>query len=70
MTNFDYTSVSSNLSFPVGSSDADAQCLNITIINDDALEGDQMFALSLTTLDRNAMIAGNVTAITITDSDG
>ena len=56
----------------MGSSDTDTQCLNITIINDDALEGDQIFALTLLlpTQDPSVVIIRNMTAIIITDNDG
>ena len=59
------------MTFVPGSANGTLECLPmLAIIDDDALEGDQSFTLTLTTFDPNVVIQGNMTAITITDNDG
>ena len=59
-----------NLVFLSGSDFNSAECVNISIVDDGALEGDQHFSLALSTTDTDVVVAGNVTLITITDNDG
>lgn len=66
----DYTAVSSDKIFVTGSTNGATRCVNITIIDDNALEGEQTFSVILTTED-SAIILGIPTAIvTIQDDDG
>ena len=69
MFDTDYTSISSDEVFPSGSTDG-TMCVNITILDDTALEGNQSFTLTLTTSDPDVVLGNNVTIITITDNDG
>ena len=58
--------------FISGSPDGAMVCVNITIVDDGALEGNQTFMVTLRTLDPNdaVMVAMNTTTITIMDNDG
>ena len=66
----DYTSVSSDEVFTTGSTDNDTRCVNITIEDDEALERDETFTVTLTTSDPNVMLGQDMTTITIVDNDG
>ena len=66
----DYTSVSSNEVFPSGSTDTDTRCVNITLEDDEALERDETFTVTLTTSDPNVMLGQDVTTVTVVDNDG
>ena len=70
MAGFDYIPVSSNRTFVSGSLNNATRCVDISIIEDSALESNQTFTLTLTVLDAsiNAGIP-EVTTITITDND-
>jgi hypothetical protein len=59
------------LDFAVGSMPGDSHCINVSITDDSALEGDETFivALMLTTSDPNVVLGTDMTAITITDND-
>ena len=70
VASFDYISVISPTTFASGSPDNATRCLNITIVDDDALEGDQTFISSLTTADPDVILGTTQTDITITDNDG
>ena len=65
----DYERVHSEQAFVSGSSDGATSCVDIAIINDLALEGDQTFILSMTTSDPQVMIGAGDTNVTITDND-
>ena len=56
--------------FATGSSDGDEECVNITILEDDALETSETFTVTLTTSDPDVMIDTNVTTVVILDNDG
>ncbi len=43
--------------------------MDVSIINNDVLEGDKTFAVILTTSDRN-LLGNNLATITIVDDDG
>ena len=62
---------SSHHMFASGSSDGTTECVNIMIVDDDALEGNQTFTVSLRTADTNdeVMVVANLTRITIIDDD-
>jgi hypothetical protein len=62
---------STSLDFAVASMPGDTHCINVTINEDSALEGDETFnvALMLTTSDPNVVLGTDMTAITIIDND-
>ena len=63
----DYGGVASTVTFESGDTE---QFVNISIVNDDVLEGVEMFTATLTTDDSNVDISSNDTAfITIVDND-
>ncbi len=66
---FDYVSLAPNLIFTSGSADNAVRCVNISILEDTALEGNQTFTVALTTSDPDVML-GTGMYITITDNDG
>ena len=69
----DYISPSSpHQMFAFGSTDGTTECVNIVIVDDDALEGNQTFTVSLKTQDPNdeVMVVANLTRITIIDNEG
>ena len=56
--------------FVTGSTDSSMECVNITILDDDAFEGDQTFTVSISTSDLSVMFGTNTMSVTITDNDG
>ncbi len=70
MTSFDYVKIFSNEIFTSGSTDNATRCVDIFILDDEALEGNQAFNVTLTTLDLDVMLGTDMTTITITDNDG
>ena len=56
--------------FITGSTNSDTQCVDLLIVDDSALEGDQAFTLILATLDPDVILRETTTTITITDNDG
>jgi hypothetical protein len=70
MAGVDYTSISEVKTFSSGSPDSAARCVNIPILDDGALEGNETFTLTLTTSDPDVMLGNNVTTITIIDNEG
>ena len=62
-------SLSSVETFVAGSTDNATRCVNITILDDAALEGNQTFTLTLSTSDPDVVLGNNVTVITIEDND-
>ena len=44
--------------------------VNITIVNDNIMEGTEMFSATLTTADPNVMIGDGTATVTILDEDG
>ena len=65
----DYSSGHFLETFPSGSTNNATQCVGIFIVDDNALEGDQIFTLSLTTSDPSLILGTNLTTITITHND-
>lgn len=49
---------------------ASTRCVTIPILDDDALEDDKAFTVTLTTLDPNVILGIDMTTITINDDDG
>ncbi len=52
-----------------GPSTAITQCRNVTIVNDDALEGDELVQLSLESLDSAVVISNRIVNVIIIDLD-
>ena len=69
MEGIDYIFAPSNLTFPSGSTDSTPGCVNISITDDAALEGNQTFTVTLTTSDPDVLLGNNVTVVTIEDND-
>lgn len=67
---YDYINISLNQTFATESTNGAANCVSISIVDDDALEGNETFAVELATLDRDVIIMNNKTTIIITDNDG
>ena len=65
-----YITVFTTEVFASGSIDNATKCVDITIIDDGAFEGDQTFTVALATADPDVMLKNNMTAITITDNYG
>lgn len=70
MANSDYTSISSDEVFTSGPTDNATRCVDITLLPEDPLEGDQTFTVMLTTSDPDVMLGTSVTTITIINDDG
>ena len=72
MNGFDYTGITmAPVAFPAGSMDTTEQCLNISILGDsDALEGDEMFTVTLMDSDDDVMLNNAMTNIAISDNEG
>ena len=66
----DYVSVSMDVVFPAGTSNGGMQCIDVTIIDDIEMEGDETFTVTLTTSSSTVNLVNAVTTITITDNDG
>ena len=66
----DYVSASMDVVFPVGTSNGGMQCIGVIIIDDSEMEGDETFAVTLTTLSSAVTLGNAVTTITITANDG
>jgi hypothetical protein len=70
MAGEDYFSISEVEIFTSGSPDGATRCVDIPILNDGTLEGEQTFTLTLTTSDPEVMLGNNVTTIIIIDNEG
>ncbi len=64
----DYMEASSPLVFPAGSEDGALACA-INIIDDSALEDEEAFTVTLSTMETYVMLGNNQTDITISDND-
>lgn len=56
------------LIFPIGSTNGSVQCINISIIDDDEIEGDETFEITIFSF--TVMIRNQQTVITIIDNEG
>ncbi len=64
----DYGGITTNLTFAIG---VTSQCIDISIFEDNALEGNQSFQFVLSSNDRGVALFENSTSlITIMDNDG
>ncbi len=66
----DYIRFSSNNTFSSGSIDNDTRCVDVSIVDDDVLEGNQNFIVTLTTPDPNVILGNEMTTVAIIDNDG
>ena len=46
------------------------QCINISIVDDTALERDEVFSVILTTIDLSVILSPNISTALIIDNDG
>ena len=65
----DYTTTSSDVLFNSGSRTNDTRCINVAILEDSALELDEVFDVTLTTLDPSVILTSRVTTIAIRDNE-
>ena len=70
MAGGDYISAISAETFTSGSMGGAARCVNISIIDDRALEDNETFTVVLTTSDPDVILGTSRTTVTITDNDG
>ena len=70
MSGNDYSAIQSAETFTSGAARNNSICVDITVIDDSALEGDQTFSLMLNTLDPDVLILINTSIIKIIDNDG
>ena len=70
MAGSDYNAISSTLEFPVNSTSGDEQCINITIVDDNDVEGDEMFTVTLERIIGAVTLSQGTTVVTITDNEG
>ena len=62
--------VSIDYVFPVGSGEGSMQCINVSIIDDALLEGNETFIIELMASDVDVLTPANITIVTITSVDG
>jgi hypothetical protein len=68
--NRDYQFATTSIILPPGTGDGDLRCLNITILDDDLIEGDEIFTLRLRITAGNGVTLGrSTTTVTITEDD-
>ena len=67
MSSSDYNILSEMLTFPTDSSAGTMQCINITITDDEVLEEDETFTVTLTLNTAGVTLGDSETAVTITD---
>ena len=70
MAGYDFCGAIENGIFTLGSTNNSMRCFAISIIDDAALEGNQTFRVTLSTLDPNVMLGTSMTTVTIMDNDG
>ena len=56
--------------FPAGSINGSTQCIDITITDDEVLEADETFTVTLTTMTPRVIVGNGQTAVTITADEG
>ena len=69
LSDSDYASFSSTKIFPIGSSNGATQCMNIKILDDNVLEANEYFTVTLGTIDSDLALGIAIGIITITDND-
>ena len=65
----DYTSISVPLEFPVGSAANDMQCIQVIIMDNNMLEGDKIFTVTLNVISSLVMEGRNTTTTVIISND-
>ena len=65
----DYFSVQSIVAFTSGSGNLAAECVDIVLVDDMALEGNQTLKILVNTSDPDVIIRRNTTILTIIDND-
>ena len=68
--NLDFRSVSNTLVFQDGSRDSTTLCINVTIIDDLRVEGEEIFNVILHTVDQAVVFRTDSTTIVIMDNEG
>ena len=63
----DYEVLQANLVFEPATTQ---QCRNISIVDDTALESDEVFSVNLTTVDLSVVLRPNTSTVVIIDNDG
>ena len=58
------------LTFYSGANEGYTECMGVTIMDDDALEAEETFSVTLTEQDDDVDVENNMTKVTITDNDG
>ena len=66
---FDYVPTTSHETFAFESTNGTMRCVNIPILEDDALEGNQNFTITWMSLDSEVTLVRTVSVVTIMDSD-
>lgn len=69
----DYTSITSlTLTFPMGSVEGSSLCATVNITDDDVVENNEVFSLSITSIDTRVSLSPifSVASVIIHDSDG
>ena len=56
--------------FPAGPINDSTHCIDITITDDEVLEADETFTVTLTTMTPRVMVGNGQTAVTITADEG
>ena len=69
LSGFDFVMTTSDQTFISGSSNGSTRCLNVSIHEDNTLEGNQIFSVNLSTEDSNVVLGTAITVITIIDND-
>ncbi len=57
------------LTFSSGANDGSMECMNVTLLDEDALEADQTFSVTLTEQDDDVNVGNIMMTVTITDND-
>ena len=65
----DYMSTDMAFSFPEESVDGDRQCMNITILDDTLVEGDETFNISVSVLTTGLRVTADEPAIIVIEDD-
>ena len=61
--------MSSNISFPTNSSGGAMECMNFTIVDNDAFELNETFTVTLTVNTAGVLVGNTGTIVTMTDNE-
>ena len=72
LSGYDYAGGIVTVTFPTGSTNTDtgSWCLTVNIANNDDVDGDKTFTVTLTTADSDVMLGNSLTTVTIMDDEG